>query len=449
MIWTVIEFVAIFVECFMIARLIIKYFGFRSKKHYVLKWTALLLLLSIIDCTGSFIFKNESFMISGFILTIILYSIIFLRGNSFEKITISVIAYMLVYFVNIPILTISSFFTGISPAEISDPENQHIIRMIGIFITKMLYFVATQIVLTIRKKERYQFRLNEWIIIASAFIITLAIGFSIHALVVRYLPDGYIYIIIAVLLSLLDVIIFVFMGKMNRANQKEMEKQKLQTQLSHQQNEIEQLEHQYKEISVLRHDHKSQLNCLRTLIEQNDFEEAKKYLEKFIGSHSNSMMVHIHCSSSVLNAVINEKFSKAEKYGTITTCKILTKVPEYLEYDLSIMLSNLLDNAIEACAENTVTSHIVLIISEAAGYYRIVVKNTIQDSVLKKNRNLKTNKKNKELHGWGLKSVENIAQKYIGSLDIYEKNGMFVASALLTKSRISNMGTEKVTLGTK
>ena len=35
MIWTVIEFVAIFVECFLIARLIIKYFGLRSKKHYV------------------------------------------------------------------------------------------------------------------------------------------------------------------------------------------------------------------------------------------------------------------------------------------------------------------------------------------------------------------------------------------------------------------------------
>lgn len=448
MIWTVIEFVAIFVECFMVTRLLIKYFGLRSDRCRILKWILLFLILSVIDSIGSFVIKNESIFITVVVLTAIFYSIVVLIGNIFEKIVISAAALILVYCVNIPVLTILSFLSGLSPAEISDISTQHIIRVIGIFITKLLYFVATQIVLTIRKKERYQFKMNEWIIIVSAFIITLTIGFSIHALVVGYLPDGYIFILIAVLLSLLDVIIFVFMGKMNRANQKEMEKQKLQTQLSHQQNEIEQLEHQYKEISVLRHDHKSQLYCLRTLIDQNDFEEAKKYLEKFIGSHSNTVMIHIHCSSSVLNAVINEKFSKAEKYGIITTCKILTKIPEYLEYDLSIMLSNLLDNAIEACAENTVTSHIILIISEAAGYYRIVVKNTIQDSVLKKNRNLKTNKKNKELHGWGLKSVENITQKHTGSLDIYEKNGMFVASALLTKSRVSNMGTEKVTLGT-
>ena len=107
-----------------------------------------------------------------------------------------------------------------------------------------VYFIATQIILTIRKKENYQFKINEWIIIASAFIITLTIGFSIYTLVIGNTLEEYIYVIIAVLLSLLDVIIFVFMGKINRVNQKEMEKQKLQTQLSHQQNEIEQLEHQ-------------------------------------------------------------------------------------------------------------------------------------------------------------------------------------------------------------
>ncbi|MBO5383315.1 MAG: GHKL domain-containing protein [Ruminococcus sp.] len=449
MIWTVIEFVAIFVECFMASRLLVKYFGLRSENAKPLKFVLLFSSLSVIDGMGSFIIENEIILIAGFIIISASFSCVFLNGNMFEKVVVSAIAYMLFYFINLPVLTIISTLADSAPAVVAASSTQHVIRVIGIFITKLLYFVATQIILTIRKKERYQFKMNEWIVIVSAFIITLTIGFSIYTLVIGSTLEEYIYVIIAVLLSLLDVIIFVFMGKMNRANQKEMEKQKLQTQLSHQQNEIEQLEHQYKEISVLRHDHKSQLNCLRTLIEQNDFEEAKKYLEKFIGSHSNTMMVHIHCSSSVLNAVINEKFSKAEKYGIITTCKILTKIPEYLEYDLSIMLSNLLDNAIEACTKNTVTSHIVLIISEAAGYYRIVVKNTIQDSVLKKNRKLKTNKKNKELHGWGLKSVENITQKHIGSLDIYEKNGMFVASALLTKSRISNMGTEKATLGTK
>ncbi len=447
MIWTAIEFVAIFLECFLISRLLIKYFGFHSDKCKLLKYILIFSCLSVVDCIGSFILKNEIFMLTSIILISILYSVAFLKGSTFEKVVISVVAYMLFYFVNIPTLTISSFISNMSPYEISDAESLHIIRITGIFITKLLYFIATQIILTMRKKERYEFKLNEWVIISAAFIITLTIGFSIHTLIVGYIPDQYIYIIIAILLSTLDVIIFVFMRKMNYANQKEMEKQKLQTQLLHQQNEIEQLEHQYNEISILRHDHKSQLNCLKTLIDQKDFDEAKKYLEQFVGHQSDELMIHVHCSSSVLNAVINEKFNKAEKYGIVTTCKILTKIPEYLEYDLSIMLSNLLDNAIEACSKNSVPSNIILLISETAGYYRIVVKNTIQESVLNKNHELKTNKENRELHGWGLKSVRDITQKHIGSLDIYEKNSMFVVSTLLTKSERCNMGAENIPLG--
>lgn len=90
-----------------------------------------------------------------------------------------------------------------------------------------------------------------------------------------------------------------------------------------------------------------------------------------------------------------------------------------------------------------------MIISDIAGYYRIAVKNTIRKSVIEYNKELKSIKDDKKLHGWGLKSVEEIVEKHSGTLNIYEKNGMFVVSALLTKREKSNMGAENVTLGAK
>ena len=45
--------------------------------------------------------------------------------------------------------------------------------------------------------------------------------------------------------------------------------------------------------------------------------------------------------------------------------------------------------------------------------------------------------------------MEEIVEKHSGTLNIYEKNGMFVVSALLTKREKSNMGAENVTLGAK
>jgi sensor histidine kinase YesM len=83
--------------------------------------------------------------------------------------------------------------------------------------------------------------------------------------------------------------------------------------------------------------------------------------------------------------------------------------------------------------KNSIPSQIVLIISETAGYFRVTIKNTIQESVLEKNSELKTDKKNKELHGWGIRSVKDIARKRNGFVDIYEKNGLFIASVMLMK----------------
>ena len=433
MIWNLIEVAAILIECFMVARFIIKYFGLRSEDHKLLKWSGLFLCLSAVDFIGSIVIWNETMLVMVFTTTCALFSFVFLKGNPFEKTVISVLSYMMFYFINLPVLAISSLLADMSPIVIADTSTQHIVRVIGIFITKLLYFVATEIVLTIRKKEKYQFRINEWIIVISAFITTLAIGFCINIVVKGTSFSEYVYIIITLLLSFLDVIIFVFTGKINRANKKAMDEQHLKNQLIHQQHEIQQLEHQYKEISILRHGHKNQLNCLKLLIEQNDSEEAKKYLDQCIGNHINSQQSHIHCASSVLNVIINDKFSKAEELDILTSCKILTKIPEHLEYDLSIIISNMLDNAIEACVKNSIPSQIVLIISETAGYFRVTIKNTIQESVLEKNSELKTDKKNKELHGWGIRSVKDIARKRNGFVDIYEKNGLFIASVMLMK----------------
>ncbi len=74
--------------------------------------------------------------------------------------------------------------------------------------------------------------------------------------------SDYIYLASTLLLSALDIIIFVFMRKMNISSKKEREKELLQVQLAQQQNEMRQLEQQYQEISVLRHDFRNSIDCI-------------------------------------------------------------------------------------------------------------------------------------------------------------------------------------------
>ena len=429
MIWQCTEILAVIVECMIVTRMLIQYFKFRSEDYRILKWLLLFSLLFATDMAGTFGIANETFLISSCLLIEIAFSTIFLKGNIFEKILISVINYVLVYFINLPVMSAISAITGIPMLQLQ--MSQNVERVVCLFITKILYFAVTQFILSFRKKEEYHFSRNEWIMILSAFMITLLIGISMYMITVGGKTTEYIYVAVTLLISCLDAVIFIFLRKMNRTSQIEKERDIMEIQLQRQQDEMQHLQQQYEEISILRHDFRNGIDCLCGMIEQGDCSGALAYAKRFKERKVNTILSQVQCSSTMLNAVVNAKFNDAQSKGIATSLRLVVQIPHDLEFDLSIMLSNLLDNAIEACEKNPSNAQILLTISEEAGYYRIVVRNTIAVSVLKKNQVLKTEKANKKLHGWGLRSVTDLVSKRNGLIDFYEKEGMFYVDILL------------------
>ena len=61
----------------------------------------------------------------------------------------------------------------------------------------------------------------------------------------------------------------------------------------------------------------------------------------------------------------------------------------------------------------------------------ISLSNTIEKSVLSENHSLKTSKSRLQGHGYGIKTIKQIAEKYNGSADFYEKDNMFVCCVML------------------
>lgn len=429
MICTIAEVIAILAESYLAAHLLIRYFGMKKEYVFWMKHILFFILLSISDLLGTFVFSNENFLVLSCLSIEIIFAVIFLKGNCFEKIFMSITSYMLVYCINFPILALIS---KISNLEISEfMVSQDISRIVCLFITKMLYFAAVQFILWMRKKEKHYFNLNEWIIIISVFLITLLIGLAMYIIMINDKISDYIYLASTLLLSLLDVIIFIFMRNMNVSSQKEREKELLHIQLAQQKDEMRKLEQQYQEISILRHDFRNSIDCMARMIQQNKQEDALHYAEQLKKRKIGKLQTHIECSSSVINAVINSKFSDAQVNGIETSFKMVVQIPKNLEFDISIILSNLLDNAIEACCKNEISSQIILAVSKFGAYYQLLIKNTIENSILKNNKQLKTFKLEKNKHGLGLKSIRDIVEKRQGMLDIYEENGEFCVSVLL------------------
>lgn len=394
------EVIAIVFECFVVTRMLLKYFQLESNENKIIKVLLLFFMLLGSDLLGTFYIRNEKFLISTCLLIEIIYSILLLKGDLFEKLLVSVINYLLTYFINLPTITLMGIISSTPTTEIVASQGAD--RLICLFITKLLYFLATQVILWIRKKDNYNFNHNEWIIIVSAFLLTLMIGFAMHAVTVESVYSTQLQMAITFLLSALDVIIFFFMRKMSIASKIEREQEINELKIKQQQNELKKLEENYNEISILRHDYQNSLECICSMISDKKYSDVISYVEKLKERKLASNIVFVKSESSVINAVINFKFSKAQTYGIITSFRLVVTIPEELEFDLSIILSNLLDNAIEACIKNKIPSQVIATISEVRGYFRIVVRNTIENSVLKNNKLMHSSKTNKKEHGWGL-----------------------------------------------
>jgi sensor histidine kinase YesM len=62
------------------------------------------------------------------------------------------------------------------------------------------------------------------------------------------------------------------------------------------------------------------------------------------------------------------------------------------------------------------------------------VKNSILHSPFNKNSELISNKTEKELHGYGIKTIKTIADKYEGSAEFYTEDELFCCHVVLRRN---------------
>lgn len=112
---------------------------------------------------------------------------------------------------------------------------------------------------------------------------------------------------------------------------------------------------------------------------------------------------------------------------------------KYSSMDLVIFLSNLLDNAIEACErmEQREQARIILKMQYKMSNLVVLIKNTYdghldgQSEKQKKYASLPTSKEDKAAHGIGMKNVMDIVDKYNGIIRWEAEDGWFTVHALL------------------
>jgi signal transduction histidine kinase len=428
--WTTIEVIAIIVESFLALYFNIGYFKMKNNKYVHLKILGGTVALSLWDYFGTLIVKSEFLAMGGFALLLLTFSLLFLKSSFFEKLIIAVISCTLFYLINLPILYIFSYIFDHTVMDMTIAKGSE--RIIILFLTKTLYFTTTQTIIHLRQRQVFHFKRNEWILVSANFAITLSIAFLLYSLSVDLWNTFYVYIGIVVLLMALDVIAYCFMKKINLKNIEETENKLLKLSIEQQSDMLDKIQMQYENLSEMRHDYVHELAYIQGVLNEKDYDKLDSYLKEKLSSEKLKGYNFIFTSNKVIDSVINYKFSVAEQKGISVVCTLTADISERFEHDISIILANLLDNAIEYSEKLTDGKpEIILNVSEITGYYSIIVKNRISSSVLTDNKKLSTTKSDKHNHGYGLKSVKMLAEAHNGMLDIYEKDGFFVVNTML------------------
>lgn len=185
------------------------------------------------------------------------------------------------------------------------------------------------------------------------------------------------------------------------------------------------------QIGLLKHDMKNHTLVILSYLEENETEEARKYAGEILDK-LNRMYTYVNVGNSLLSYIMNSKLSMAKEMGIEIKAEIENLPFSYMDsVDFSSLLTNMLDNAINGAMESRDRKLEVHIVSEK-GFDIITVKNSIDGSVLKDNPNLASSKEEPG-HGCGMRQIRGITEKYEGSIDIYEKNGMFIVSVFMVQ----------------
>ena len=129
----------------------------------------------------------------------------------------------------------------------------------------------------------------------------------------------------------------------------------------------------------------------------------------------------------ILDFVLNQKKGLAEQKGISFEiwASALLNLP-LSDGDVSVLFGNLLDNAIEACDRMQDGKRWILFrLRKRQQLLFIEISNSMENVLKIKNGVILTSKEDKKLHGYGLKSVKRIVDKYDGTFSFSIEKGIF------------------------
>ena len=175
----------------------------------------------------------------------------------------------------------------------------------------------------------------------------------------------------------------------------------------------------------LVHDTKNHYLVISEYVRNKEYEKLNKYLEDIKNDFVRTAP-GIYTGNQILDLILSQKRIAAEKKGIPFEMQVmpLSELP-FEEREICALFGNLLDNAIEACDRMDDGKVIKIKIEQKNQMLLFEIKNSVNEEPKKKRGSFPTWKKDRSLHGYGLKSVERIVESHEGIISYEMQDKLF------------------------
>lgn len=202
------------------------------------------------------------------------------------------------------------------------------------------------------------------------------------------------------------------------------------------------------EMKQIRHDMRHHFATLEAMLSENDNERARTYLREYIGKVEDSAVPSV-CKNAVADAVCRRYMLLAEKQSIRTDVAADIPVePGVSDSDLAVLLSNLWENALEACVRQSAGERYIKMRAKTTGNSLMISMTNSFDGVIRSHTDkdgepvLLSLKRGGTQEGFGLASIRTIVGRYKG-LDeaTYDTDSFHVKVLLYTEGSLKTGST--------
>lgn len=414
------EFVANIVEAVLTVELFVRYFGLKNKKLAVMKILLMVTIYTaVITMSNMFAYfsVHEEYIVDTMILVL---AVVFLKGRMLEKI-------LLIFMNSIILSTTGILLTGVFGNFILYDANGYpefgVLRVALVVLAKVIYIICTELIIRNKIEDSQYVSNTVYLKLNAAMIITAVAELFLMDIVYMSAKSSSIVSVYFVIVALVavDAILYTLFVNLTNTSINLIKEEVKNAAYESEKKIIENMHEINKQTMIVRHDMKSKLTYIMFKLDEGDIKGAEKFLSEELDVELSDVNI-ISTGNRIADAILNMHAETARKQGIPFRMNITGNLEMVNEVDITIILSNLLDCALELAGTSDVP------------YAGVDVKDTDNGIMIRAYSSYGELKLNN-----GMLNVRNIADRYNGTYEFEHRDGRCTAVVCLKNGETDNV----------